>query len=503
MAGTTHSNHTNPVAARIVRGAEAPVPEDPAARRLHRREGQAARSLLRQDRPRALHRSTGPTRSASPATRSWIRWAWRWRTSTPWACYRVQENGVHHRRQRRRCPAPPARSTAPPSWPGSWPAPRAVQTCFSSHWLQLAFGKTLGPADECLQAALDVAFHQSGYNVRKLLLALTQTDAFLYYGGDRGGHAMSGFRLTAGPPSAARGASPSPCRGWRSWASGRRAQAAPPAGPARRFVGVFQPGGTVRARYTPTGSEATFTLGPILKPLEPLQDRLLVIDGLDMKAAIGEQHQAGIVALLTGTPQTNGGSRLRRGPLHRSGDRHPDLDRQEAAGEHPDGRALGDRPVQGAPAPDQRPQLRGQRHLQPHPTAARSPADLRRPVRRGRSARWPPPAWTRKKSILDFVDRRYAALSARLGAADRRKLDQHLTKVREIEQALTVGARPHLGPHPGLPDPQPGRHLGLQPAHGPQRRRRRQGGRRHHRRRHPQGRQVHDGHAGDWRWPAI
>ena len=44
-------------------------------------------------------------------------------------------------------------------------------------------------------------------------------------------------------------------------------------------------------------------------------------------------------------------------------------------------------------------------------------------------------ASTRKKSILDYVGRRYAALAARLGAGDRQKLEQHLTKIREIEQA--------------------------------------------------------------------
>src|SRR5688572_23590137 len=84
---------------------------------------------------------------------------------------------------------------------------------------------------------------------------------------------------------------------WLEAMSPRRARAAPPPGPARRFVAVYQPGGTVRDRYTPTGTETSFTMSPILKPLEPLQSRLLVIDGLDMHSAIGEQHQAGIVAL--------------------------------------------------------------------------------------------------------------------------------------------------------------------------------------------------------------
>lgn len=37
--------------------------------------------------------------------------------------------------------------------------------------------------DERVQAAVNVAFHRAGYDVRQLLLALTQTDAFLYHPG--------------------------------------------------------------------------------------------------------------------------------------------------------------------------------------------------------------------------------------------------------------------------------------------------------------------------------
>ncbi len=43
-------------------------------------------------------------------------------------------------------------------------------------------------------------------------------------------------------------------------------------------------------------------------------------------------------------------------------------------------------------------------------------------------------AWD--KSILDAVDRRYAKLAARLGAEDRARLEQHLTKIRELESSL-------------------------------------------------------------------
>ena len=42
----------------------------------------------------------------------------------------------------------------------------------------------------------------------------------------------------------------------------------------------------------------------------------------------------------------------------------------------------------------------------------------------------------RRKSILDYVGRRYDKLSKTLGAADRHKLERHLSKIREIEQGL-------------------------------------------------------------------
>lgn len=58
-----------------------------------------------------------------------------------------------------------------------------TQFCFASHWLDFAYGRTLGQGDECAQAAVNVAFQQSGYNVKQMLLALTQTDEFLYYAG--------------------------------------------------------------------------------------------------------------------------------------------------------------------------------------------------------------------------------------------------------------------------------------------------------------------------------
>jgi hypothetical protein len=58
-----------------------------------------------------------------------------------------------------------------------------TQFCFATHWMDYAYGRTTGKGDECAKAAVEIAFQQSGYNVKAMLLALTQTDEFLYYPG--------------------------------------------------------------------------------------------------------------------------------------------------------------------------------------------------------------------------------------------------------------------------------------------------------------------------------
>jgi hypothetical protein len=58
-----------------------------------------------------------------------------------------------------------------------------TQFCFATHWMDFAYGRSTGVGDECATAAVEVAFQKSGYNVKQMLLALTQTDEFLYYPG--------------------------------------------------------------------------------------------------------------------------------------------------------------------------------------------------------------------------------------------------------------------------------------------------------------------------------
>jgi hypothetical protein len=55
-----------------------------------------------------------------------------------------------------------------------------VRSCFVGNWLTFAYGRAETPADACSRSSLEKAFADSGGNVKALLLALTQTDAFLY-----------------------------------------------------------------------------------------------------------------------------------------------------------------------------------------------------------------------------------------------------------------------------------------------------------------------------------
>ena len=59
-------------------------------------------------------------------------------------------------------------------------ASQDAQRCFAGHWLTFAYGRLETEGDACTRASLEDAFSKSGGRIQDLLLALTQTDAFLY-----------------------------------------------------------------------------------------------------------------------------------------------------------------------------------------------------------------------------------------------------------------------------------------------------------------------------------
>jgi hypothetical protein len=218
--------------------------------------------------------------------------------------------------------------------------------------------------------------------------------------------------------------------------------------PANHFLAVFQPGGTVRNdangvdQWGPTGTETAFKLSPILAPLAPIQKKLLIVDGPDMLSAVGEQHQSGIIAFLTGSTQASVNGTLG----YATG---PSIDQVIAKKLYNNTKK---KSIQLAVR-----WATGKSHGSLSPiNCVNFDADNNSPIG---PVVDPQVAWTslfgsletggasdavaaatlkRKQSILDFVDKRYNTLAARVGAADKLRLQEHLSKIRDLETSLSA-----------------------------------------------------------------
>ncbi len=71
-----------------------------------------------------------------------------------------------------------------------------------------------------------------------------------------------------------------------------------------RVLLFFTPHGTVWDQWRPSGSETNFTLSPILQPLEPYKDQMVIVDGirLDVGTSYYIPHTYTMPLLWTGSP---------------------------------------------------------------------------------------------------------------------------------------------------------------------------------------------------------
>jgi hypothetical protein len=220
----------------------------------------------------------------------------------------------------------------------------------------------------------------------------------------------------------------------------RPARAATKAGPKRLIV-VTHHQGVVMNQWAPTGSETSFTLGPILQPLAPWQDRMVVIAGLDNRLpdlnSAGNGHQNADLTLLTGMPfadqaaavLTAGGPSIEQVIADRiSADRpYRRLDAGIGGGTAGGGLATSDHfhhAAGEAVAVTNDPDRLFASLFAGQALSADELAALR--VRRG--------------SVLDGVLDSFEALRGRLGAEDQARLDAHADKVRELEARVTSDA---------------------------------------------------------------
>ena len=216
-----------------------------------------------------------------------------------------------------------------------------------------------------------------------------------------------------------------------------------PSGPPRRMAFVFVPNGANMADWTPKAVGSEFELPRILEPLGGVQEELLVLTGLAHDKARphgdgGGDHARGSATFLTGCQaRKTHGADIRVGvsvdqvaaATVGKATRLPSIelgcDRSQQAGNCDSGYSCAysyniSWKTESTPMPAEvHPRLAFDRLF----TNGRKGETAESRVRRERHQR----------SILDFVMEDANRLKANLGYTDRRKLDEYLTAVRELE----------------------------------------------------------------------
>ncbi len=224
----------------------------------------------------------------------------------------------------------------------------------------------------------------------------------------------------------------------------RRARAADA---PKRFVVFFSPNGTIRDNWLPTGSETDFKLGRILMPLEAHKKDIVVIDGVDqMQGGMGDNHMRGMGGMLTGTPINKGpwspntggwasGISVDQEIANRVGGgtkfRSLELGVQSGMGGVP-----GDVPVsvwtRMCYTGDNKPL-----HPENRPSSIYSRVFGDLDV--GASEAETMKLRAQRRSIMDATRDAYTSFLATLGADDKKRVDSHLSAIREIETGLNSG----------------------------------------------------------------
>ncbi|HEX9618727.1 MAG TPA: DUF1552 domain-containing protein [Polyangiaceae bacterium] len=256
---------------------------------------------------------------------------------------------------------------------------------------------------------------------------------------------------------------------WLEAMAPRALRAASPVFP-RRFGVFFSPCGTIPENWRCAGTETSFTLSRILEPLAPYQQDLVVLRGVNFETAnpdvyvsrglpIPNVHDVGMTHMLAARPAVIGPSGAGR------------------ANHFLDGSAGGvsiDQHIANAIGQDTLlPSLElgvecnntflevlvtrmsyreAFQPVQPVDNPVQTYTRLFGSAEQGDSAAMVA-ALRNRLSVLDHVIDDYTSLSARLGAADRERIEQHLTDVRQIETRLTrLLENPELAQCPGAAD---------------------------------------------------
>jgi hypothetical protein len=236
--------------------------------------------------------------------------------------------------------------------------------------------------------------------------------------------------------------------------------AAGPAAPSRtRLIFTYIPNGVTMEDWTPAATGRAFELTRILKPLQPFQERMLVLSGLAHKNAyaLGDgpgDHARAAACYLTGVhPKKTAGADIRNGvsadqiaaEAIGAGTRYPSLelgcDDSRTVGNCDSGyscaytNSLSWRSETTPNPPETNPRLVFERLF-----GAFNDAGLAPEVRARRQ--------DYRRSVLDHTIERAKSLLGVLGAPDRRKMDEYFTSIREVERRIQMAEQDRTG----LPD---------------------------------------------------
>jgi hypothetical protein len=209
----------------------------------------------------------------------------------------------------------------------------------------------------------------------------------------------------------------------------------------QRLILWFTPHGTIYDNWKPSGGQTDFTLSPILKPLERHRAKINVLDGLKIKAdGVGAPHTKGPPLLWTASPLIDDMTFERpdgSGGFYYGWNSAPSLDQVildalkpqtpyrslefgvRSGGNHPGSRMIytaAETPL----APETNPWKAFDRLIGDIGKTTEELAQIR----------------AERRSVLDVLAGELTALSSKIGAADKKKIDAHLSAVREIELRL-------------------------------------------------------------------
>lgn len=221
----------------------------------------------------------------------------------------------------------------------------------------------------------------------------------------------------------------------------------------KRLIIFFNPNGTLKERWSPSGTETDFTLSEILAPLERHKQDCVITDGIDMVVADlgpGGPHNRGMASMLTGEiilegPFADGDGRLAGWAGGISIDQF--VARELGAQTRFTTLELGVRAMENEPrarmsylGPDQ--------PVPPENDPVNVWRRLFAPM--GEDPEVMRKLLVQRRSVLDVVRQDFVRLNRKLAPDDRHKLGQHFEAVRDLERRLGLSAAGGGLPPPGV-----------------------------------------------------